>query len=99
MRILSQSKAALPLVALLRRLPRRLLRGQITFGLESGHAPHTRRGDCLSINIVADIAGRVDAGNVGGSGIRQGEEVAAGLHVELSGEQLRRRLVADGDED
>src|SRR3712207_4755234 len=92
--ILSQSTASSPRrPALFGGLARRFPGGQVSFRLERSHATHTCRGHGLSINIVGDVARGEDAGDVGRGRIRLGEQVAAGLHVELPREQLGRRLV------
>src|SRR5690606_26926917 len=105
MRSLSQSMVA---PATLRGPDRPLLRrrtlpcagrGEEPLRLERGHASHAGRGHRLAEHVVGHVAGGIDAGDAGRRRIRRGDDVAAGLHVELALEQRRRRLVADGDED
>src|SRR5262249_29092385 len=75
------------------------MRGQEMPGLERGHAALPGRGDRLAVDIVSHIAGGEDAGHRGRGRVRRGFDVARGLHVKLPGNELRRRGVADGDED
>src|SRR5690606_10889878 len=73
--------------------------GQEAFGLQCGHAAHACRGDRLAEDVVGDVARGEDARYVGRGRIRRGPEIAVRLHAELVGKELRRRRMADGDED
>ncbi len=55
-------------------------------------------GDRLAVNIVGHVTGGEHARHRGGGRERRGFDVAGMLHLELSGEQLGCRCVADGDE-
>ena len=76
-----------------------LARGEVALGVERRHAARAGGGDRLAVDVVLDVAGREDAGDVrlGRAGPR--DEVAGLVVVELVEEELRVRVVADRDEE
>src|SRR5215472_8349558 len=74
------------------------LQSEEAFGLERGHAALPGGGDRLAIDVVGDVAGGKHAGYRGCGRERRGLDVARGLHVQLSHEQLGGGRVADSDE-
>ncbi len=68
-------------------------------GVEGCHAARSRRGDCLAVGVVLDVAGREHARHVrlGRAGMR--DEVAVAVVVELVDEQRGVGIVADRDEE
>src|SRR5690606_4851465 len=66
-----------------------------------GHAAETGRGDGLAVDVVGDVAGGEHARHAGLRGHARGTGLdahVAVLHVQLADEDVRVRLVADGDE-
>src|SRR5579863_3134847 len=80
--------------------PQRLVRVsfQELFGIEGGHATGAGSGYGLAVAVVLHVAGNKDAGN-GSQGAVFGYQVAVGVHIELTFEDRRVGVVADGDED
>lgn len=73
--------------------------GQETAGFERGHTAHARRSHSLTIDVVGHVAGRPDALDCGLGRAGFDADIAARIGLELTLEQVRRRGVADGDED
>ena len=76
-----------------------LVRGEEALGFERRHAAQAGGGDRLAVDVVGDVAGGEHAGHRGRGRVRRRLDVAGRLHLDLAGEQLGRRRVADGDED
>src|ERR1700721_2343233 len=83
-----------------RVIPQRLVRVsfQELFGIESGHATGASSGYGLAVAVVLHVAGNKDAWN-GSQGAVFGDQGAVRVHVELTFEDRRVGIVADGDED
>ncbi|ESQ07370.1 sugar ABC transporter ATPase [Streptomyces sp. PVA_94-07] len=71
---------------------------EVAFGVESGRSTGPGGGDGLAVDVVDDVAGGKDSGEVrtGGGGLHH--DVALVVQVELSGEEFGAGVVADGDE-
>src|SRR5690606_32791703 len=73
---------------------------EVFFGVQRRHAAGAGRGDGLAVNVVGYITGGKHALNAGLGGVAfaAGTDLqVAILHVQLALEDLRVRLVADGD--
>ena len=74
---------------------------EMLVGVERGHATRTGGGDCLSVDVIGDVARGKYAGDacLGGVAAEAGldDEVAA-FHLQLALEELRVGRVTDGDE-
>src|SRR5438034_1987326 len=77
----------------------RLRRLEIPLGLERGHAPRPRRGHGLTVHVVLDVAGGEDTRDrrLRRAGLHL--DVLVGQQLDLTAEELRVRLMADGDEE
>src|SRR6186997_2983781 len=73
-------------------------RGEPTLSVDGGLAAIARGGHCLAVVMVVHVARDEHALDLR-SGLPDHLEVAAGADVELALEELRVRLVADGDEE
>jgi hypothetical protein len=73
-------------------------RGDVALGVEGGGTAGAGRGDGLPVVVVDEVAAREDAGQVGVRGGVPHEHVPVVVEVDLTGQQLRARVVADGDE-
>src|SRR5215471_1729650 len=104
MRSLSQSMGACfedvaidgSFVYLFGRLCRGFYLSQIALSLKRCHTTHAGSGYGLAEHFILDIASGEDAGHRGAGGVRLGDEIARGLHLQLALEELGCRLVADG---
>ena len=74
------------------------LRGEPALGVEGGHSSHSSRGDRLPVDVIDDVAGGEDAGDVRRSPVVR-DEVTRLVVIELVEEELGVRIVADRDED
>ena len=68
-------------------------------GVDGRHAARARRGHDLAVDAVVHVAGREHALDAGHRRARHDGEVALVVVVEEGLEQLRRRVMTDGDED
>jgi hypothetical protein len=76
-----------------------LLRGQVALGVQRRCAAGAGGGDRLPVGVVDQVAGGEHAGDVGGGGVHLPyDDVAVGVQLDLSLDQLRARVVAHGDE-
>src|SRR5689334_11405222 len=70
-------------------------------GVERRHAAGPRAGDGLAVDVILHVAGGEHAfhAGLGGQAFQPaaGDDVAV-LHLQLAGEQVGVRVVADGDE-
>ena len=73
-------------------------RGQEALGVQGGGAAGAGGGDRLTVDVVDQVAGGEDAGQVrpGAGGVHQ--HVAGGVQLDLAADQLRARVVADRHE-
>ena len=71
---------------------------EVLLGVEGGRAAGARGGDRLPVVVVDEVAGREDALEVGAGRRVVDEDVAVVVEVDLTGQQLRARVVADRDE-
>src|SRR5260370_1311102 len=77
---------------------RLFLRCEKAFGFERGHAAEAGGGDRLAVDVVADVVGGEQARDRGCGRVGRRRDIAGRLHLHLSGDQLGRRGVPDGDE-
>src|SRR5262249_350504 len=73
-------------------------RFQPALGIDRGHATAAGGGDRLPVHLVLHVATREYAVDAGVGALALGRDVAARVEIELALEELRVRLVADGDE-
>src|SRR5579863_432641 len=73
--------------------------GQETYRLQRRHAAHPRGGDRLPVDVVGDVAGGIDALDLGRGPARSHLQIPGLVHLQLALEERRGRGVADGDED
>ena len=73
--------------------------GEEPHRLQRRHASHSRRRHRLAIDVVRHVSGGVAALDIGRRRPRLHHELTALFGLQLPLEQLRRRRVADGDED
>src|SRR5712692_10665684 len=76
-----------------------LVRGEEFLRLERRHAAHPGGGDGLAKDLVLDVAGGIDAGDLGGGRIRPRDDIAFAVESQLTLEYLRHWRMPDGDED
>src|SRR3954471_1573313 len=72
--------------------------GQPALGVEGGGGAGAGRGDGLAVDVVDDVAAGEHAVDVGARGRVLDGDVAGVVELELAGEQLAARVVADRDE-
>jgi len=72
--------------------------GQVALRLDCGHAAHAGRGDRLAIDMIRAIA-RHEYAPDARLGAAPGNDIAVGIQIELSLEDVCVGHVADGDED
>ena len=72
---------------------------QEAFAVECGNTARTGGGDGLAVVGVLHVARGEDALDRGLRGARLGADVAFGIELELSGEELRVGMVTDGEEE
>jgi len=72
--------------------------GEETLGVERRRAAGAGRGDRLPVDVILDVAGGEDSRNVRLGRLALRDEVAVLVVVERLDEELRRRVVADRDE-
>src|SRR5258705_13894977 len=93
---------ALPIPAmplpLLGRFAQMFLCGEPSFYLKGSHAAHAGSRHGLAIDIVSHIACRIDTRYGCRGGTAFGDDVTRGIERQLIGEEFRRRLMANGDE-
>src|SRR5580692_9945534 len=77
----------------------RVVQGHPALGVEGGHAAAAGGGDGLPVGEVLHVAAREDAGNAGVRRTRPGLQVAVVVHLELAGEQIGVRRMADRHEE
>src|SRR3954453_7612723 len=80
------------------RLDRRLFVAQVALGVEGAHAAGAGGGDRLAVGVVDDGADGEDALEVGAGRPGLGGDVAVLVGLDLVGDDLRFRHVADRDE-
>src|SRR4051812_17605697 len=73
--------------------------GDVTLGVERGRTAGTGGGDRLTVGVVHDVAGREDAGQVGGGTRSLNLDVALVVQLDLAPEEFAARVVPDRDED
>src|SRR5262249_25441982 len=98
---LSQSISEWPtatLSSLFGGVPLRSVMCQESLGFERRHAAEPRGRDGLPEHGVGDAPCRKQSGHRGRGRIRRGPDIAVGLHPDLAGDELGRRLMADRDE-
>ena len=65
------------------------------FGIEGGHTPRAGRCDSLAVDVILDVAGGEDAGDVRLRRARLRDEIPGLVVVEPVEEQCRGRVVAE----
>src|SRR3989338_8222428 len=76
-------------------------RGEILVGIERGHAAGRGAGAGLAVDLILHVARREHAGDAGRRGVALLAAVGADIavvHLQLPGEDVGIRLVADGNE-
>src|SRR5438067_744793 len=79
-------------------LGRRRRIAQIPLRVEGTHAPGAGRGDRLTVDMVDEVAHGEHPSEVGASRAVTRLDVAGLVGLDLSGDELRARRVANGDE-
>src|SRR5690349_8098726 len=69
---------------------------EVAFRVDRRHAARPRRGHGLPIGVILHVAAREDAGHGGLRSVVR-YDIAAGVELDLSGEQRGVRRMADGD--
>ena len=72
----------------------------VFLSVQRGHTAEARRGHCLSIDVVGDIARGEDPGGrgCGGIAIKPADDLDVTIfHLELAGENVRIGLVPNGN--
>src|SRR5699024_9868717 len=77
---------------------RRVLSGQVPFGIQCRRAAGTCGGDRLAIVVVDDVTGREHPLDIGTGARVLHLDVALGVELDLIGDEFGAGQVADGDE-
>src|SRR5690606_37190394 len=72
--------------------------GKVSLGVQGSHTAKAGRGNGLAVDIISNVAGGEDPEQAGAGRARLRPEIAVRLLLQLSGEELPGRGMADGYE-